>query len=646
MILNKLSLSNFKGIKGLDLTFSEYGNIIAGDNATGKTSVFDAFCWLLFGKDSADRQKFSIKTLTADGQPIHNLVHSVTGTFTVAGNELVLERRYYEVWTRHQGEQKPILSSHTTDYLINGVPSKAAEFQSRVNDLTGSADLFKILTNVMFFSTILPWKERRRMLFDMAGDTGADAKLMSLKMFAPLSPLLNGKSIDELRRELAAKVKEVRAELERIPIRIDEIMLRLPTTTVNTATLAKEKASREKELAAITAGLDSARALFESNKKAVALVCALETEMLQRTAKLERDYLYEVAKARSEADSLEARIVLIDQNISALRDVATANPSAWDVDIARILEEIAAKKAEKLTVKADDVTCTMCGQELPGGAKETRMAELVASFEQRQALVVRRLEMELDAINKSKQRDIDLVKQAADRLKDAKGKKSSAVEAAAKARAVVDKMSGHMPMVETDPEYVKLSDMLAKAKRSAALVVDEPIQDDKEARRRDIAQEIANITRAMVSAENAAEDRARIAELEQQQKTLADLLAQREKIQFLCDEYTTKWARLTEKTINDMFHTVNFELFRPQVNGGIDECCEAIIDGVPYSDANTAARINAGLEIIDTISRHYNVQAPLFIDNAEAVVRIVPVPLQIIELRVSSLPVLTITEKL
>ena len=141
-------------------------------------------------------------------------------------------------------------------------------------------------------------------------------------------------------------------------------------------------------------------------------------------------------------------------------------------------------------------------------------------------------------------------------------------------------------------------------------------------------------------------DQARIRELEDEQTRLSDELARVEKLQFLCDDYTLRWAKLTEKTINSMFKTVSFILFRTQVNGGIEECCEAVIDGVPYSDANTAARINAGLEIIDTISRHYNVQAPIFIDNAEAVLHLAPVPLQIIELRVSNDPVLHITERL
>jgi DNA repair exonuclease SbcCD ATPase subunit len=658
MTLRALKLSNFKGIKALDLQLSEYGNVISGANATGKSTVFDAFCWLLFGKDSHDRMKFNVKTLDENGEPIHNLTHTVTGVFAVDGQDLTLERRYYEVWSRKRGDAQQHLTSHTTDFFINGAPATAAEYTARVDAIVGSTDLFKILTNVCFFSESLHWKERRKMLFDLAGDIGADSKIMSLKAFAPLKDLLTNKTLDELRRELAAKAKETRDELERIPVRIDEIMRRMPATDPTARStkeaLAKQKADLEKEAAGIAEQIKSARAAVNAEiaaqRQAMEEVARLENALTRRRLEIERAQAFEEAKARTERDAAEARIVLAEQSQQNTKEQVKQYAARISEAGTKLLELQAQRDEEAArtyTIRPEETTCPTCGQDLPAAMLTAKTDEVKAKFEQRKAITLRSLDAsialaskDLDTANKSLEQFQTQNKDAAARIEAIKAE-------AAAAREAYERVASASPALNADKEYQRIQKALAAAR--AALP---PEQEDKPAdsslahRWEELSEQIAALTRAIVEQENADAAQARIRELEDEQTRLSDELARVEKLQFLCDDYTLRWAKLTEKTINSLFKTVSFVLFRPQVNGGVEECCEAVIDGVPYSDANTAARINAGLEIIDTISRHYNVQAPIFIDNAEAVLHLAPVPLQIIELRVSNEPALHITERL
>lgn len=657
MTLKALKLSNFKGVKALDLQLSEYGNVISGANATGKSTVFDAFCWLLFGKDSHDRMKFNIKTLDENGEPIHNLTHSVTGVFAVDGQDLTLERRYYEVWSRKRGDAQQHLTGHTTDFFINGVPATAAEYTARVDAIVGSTDMFKILTNVLYFSESLHWKDRRKMLFDLAGDIGADGKILALKMFTPLKDLLTNKSLDELRRELAAKAKETRDELERIPVRIDEIMRRMPATIGPRSpkeALAKQKEDLEKEAAGIAEQIKSARAAVNAEiaaqRQAMEEVARLENALTRRRMEIEQAHAFEEAKARTERDAAETRVVLAEQSQQNTNEQVKQYAARISDASAKLLELQAQRDEEAArtyTIRPEETTCPTCGQDLPAAMLAAKTDEAKAKFEQRKAITLRSLDAsialaskDLDAANKS-------LEQFQAQNKDAAARMEALKAEAAAAREAYERVASASPDLNADKEYQRIQKALAAAR--AALPPepeDKPADSSLAHRWEELSEQIAALTRAIVEQENADTDQARIRELEDEQTRLSDELARVEKLQFLCDDYTLRWAKLTEKTINSMFKTVSFILFRTQVNGGIEECCEAVIDGVPYSDANTAARINAGLEIIDTISRHYNVQAPIFIDNAEAVLHLAPVPLQIIELRVSNDPVLHITERL
>src|SRR5690625_2233585 len=225
--LLNLKLSNFKGIKELEIDINGNDTRVYGDNGTGKTTIFDAFVWLLFNKDSNNNSNFDIKTLDNDGNVIHRLDHEVEATLLIDGKETTLKKVYKEKWTKRRGSVTESFSGHTTDYYINGVPSKKKEYDDMIQSIVDE-DVFQLITNPSYFNEVLHWKDRRELLLKIAGDITDEDVIASNKDLAKLLDVLNGNSIDDHKKIIAAKRREINKKLEEIPTRIDEIHRNLP----------------------------------------------------------------------------------------------------------------------------------------------------------------------------------------------------------------------------------------------------------------------------------------------------------------------------------------------------------------------------------------------------------------------------------
>lgn len=626
MKLLKLKLQNFKGIKNSEFDFGGIDATIYGDNATGKTTIFDSLCWLLFGKDSLDRADFEIKTLE-NGEPIHKVNHEVEAEFLHDdGNSFTLKRVYREKYSSPRGGDTK-LTGHTTDYFINEVPVKEKEYKQYINDVIAE-DVFKLITNPLYFNEQYSWQNRRKLLLEISGDIKDEEVINSRAELTRLVELLNGRTVDEQRKIVAAKKTAINKELDMIPVRIDEALR-------NKADIS---ASEDKLKADIKVFDEAIKKLDEQKSIIINGFNATEKrskiDEINRRLKLRQSELLSVVTAEKQRLRGEKELLLNKlKNLESERDRYA--DKAYDLrgEIERENKRIETLQAEFDLFNSqifDESICPTCKQPLPADTQ----AELEAAFnsdkakklEERQQLIESAKSLKA---NYEEQLDIMVVK--ADGLVNQIKDINKEYEIKLKAYE-----SYSEPSIEDDPEYKGL-----KAELFLLELDDNDDADTKEvARLESEIKELRSKQSALETELNKytlnADIQKRVIELENQQQKLADEKNLLDETSFLIDEFVKAKVDLLEESINSHFEYARFKMFNVLVNGNIEECCETTYKGVPYRSMNNAARMNVGLDIINALTKFYNVTAPVFIDNAEAVTEFIKCNSQTIKLVVDA----------
>lgn len=654
--VKRLRLVNFKGVRELDIEFNDTHTTVKGRNGSGKTTIFDAFTWVLFGKDSIGRKQFEIRTLDRSGEAIARLPHEVSATLDVDGQEVTLARRFTEKWQKKRGTATEVYVGNEVERLFNDVPCSEKEFDAKVAELC-APEVFKMITSPTYF-TSLKTDQQRAMLIRMIGgfsDNDVIKASGNEPKFIDLLQRLMGKTIEEYRREVGAKKKRIKVELDALPERIDE---------------------RQRDSAAYTGiNFDEVQAEFQSKN---AQLHDLENQLTditeqQRAADLEiRQLRQQLSSIISEQFALRAKVQAEESEAYNKAQwekeslLHTANRLAHDVerysaDLAgakhdyevanaereRCVAEWRQIQAEQLVFSENDFNCPTCGRPFDVADIERKRAELTAAFNTRKAT---RLEQ-------NKQRGQKCSKAALASLLEsvslATQKEAEAKEECAKLVKQYDTFV--LPEYPTQEQidarltsredYQQLvgqeSDLRASIDARANA---EPNSDLEELRlaRKTLSDNVMELSGILAKRELAERNANRIEELKAQTQTLAVQLAELEQIEVTMEAFAKARVEAVEGRINALFSTVRFKMYDRQINGGEVETCEATVDGVPYSSLNNAGRINAGLDIINAICKHEDIYAPVFIDNAEAVNTLLPTESQIIALAVTEDEKLTI----
>lgn len=621
MKLTKLELLNFKGLKSFAINLN--GDVvIRGDNATGKTTVFDSVCWLLFGKDSLDRADFEIKTLDG-GNPIHKVNHEVTGTFTLdEGGTVELKRVYREKYSSPRGGDIT-LTGHTTDYFVDGVPKKEKEYKEVVNTLIDES-IFKLITNPLYFNETYSWQNRRKLLLEMCGDIDDAAVINSRDDLRRLAELLEGRTVDDHRKVVAAKKTAINKELDMIPIRIDEAVRNKPETASD-----KEKLIRDIET--LSAGIDEVekqKAIIKngfSSTEKESKIRDINRQLDAQKSKVLSDYHKQKQHLRGEYEASLTKLKMVEVD----RDRCADRRDELNKEIERESKRIATLQSEFDAFNAQQFnkeSCPTCGQALPADKQAALEAEFNTNkskkIEEWKGLIESAVKLkgnyeEQQEIMASK---IDSLTTEASQYNDAYNVKFKEYEAYSE------------PNLEDNPVYADL-----KAQLFLLEIDDEPGADTEDLAKLDEELSSMKSKKANLETElnkfNLIDDiNHRILELESQQQKLVAEKNALDEASFLMDEFIKAKVNMLEENINSKFKLARFKMFNVMLNGNIEECCETTYKGVPYRSMNNAARINVGLDIINALTSYYKVNAPVFIDNAEAVTDFIPVNSQTIKL--------------
>jgi len=642
MKILSLILENFQGIKAMAFDLNGANANIYGSNATGKTTIYNAFTWLLFGKASTGAANFSPKTKDAEGQDIHYLDHSVAAKLRLDGGAiLTLRKTLSENWKKKRGSNAEEFSGHNTAYEVDGVPVSESAYNAKIAEIIPQ-DKAKILCGTAHFPEVLSWQDRRKILLDVCGDVSdkdiinGSAELKDLRDYLkkPGDPNVLY-TVDEAVAVIKSQMRRVNDELEGTPVRIDECTKAVPdltglsreTTKANILRLEKERDGLANSKASMTQDTATAALNEELSKLRVSMNELKGVHLANENRKAEQ-LTQDLDKIKADLPTLESAIRGGDRVLDELRHKLRRTQQDRGILTARYRE----KEAE---LWDGDSVCKTCGQSLPADA-------VSAACESWEAEKKQSLQRIYDEMAGSCSKDIiagleaDTSKNDAE-CEDLKLRIGIIKELAEKRTAA---QSDPIPFESTEPyiainaEISRIQDKISSGQSDVQGAKDE-IQGKIDALESEIL-----VQQEIISKFNlAAQQENRINELSAQEKELAKEYERLEKGLFLCELFIKSKVEAITDRINAKFKAVSFRLFIEQINGGIREDCEVLVPGemglVPYSTANNAARINAGIEIINVLSKHWGVSLPLFVDNRESVVTLALCDAQVISLIVS-----------
>lgn len=623
--IQKMKLQNFKGIREFEIDFNSLDTEIYGKNATGKTSIFDAFTWLFFDKDSNGSAKFDVKTKTPDGEFIHNLEHSVEVTLMIDGTETTFKKVLKEKYTKQRGATTSVFAGHTTDYFVDDVPRKKKEFDEIVNN-TFDADIFPIITDPFFFNEKMKWQDRRKMLIDICGDIDDSAVIASNNALSPLNDYLSSKSVNDLRMQLKSQMKPINDELKMIPVKINEAQLAIPTEIADEKETNDKYVSLKKEIEDL------------EFKKHLVMTNSLNEEKEVQIAKLRgrrvliNDEIPDIKKEHNDVMKMEYDQMCIEREIEDLKySISNYEKRCEDNEAQRA--ELRKEYMSVNSTQYDETqnVCPTCGQDLPfeqiEGFKE--------KFNLKKAQRLESINAQGIALKKEFSRCKEKIGECKVKLQSREMELGSIKVNIESLKKQIDKKTrefneNKIPKIQKiDAEIEQLQKEIASNDNSKEVdAIKNQINEKREAAK-EIEQMIAKRNLANVQ-------KARIQTLEELEKKLACEYTEKEKLLYLTDEFIKAKVEMLTENINSHFEMVKFKLFDKQINGGVVECCECTYKGVTYSNLNNAAKINCGLDIINTICNFKNTLAPIFIDNAESVNHVIHTDSQQIRLYVTN----------
>lgn len=632
-----IELLNFKGVRSLQIDFGHDETCIYGANGTGKTTIFDAFLWVLFGKDSNTRKDFNIKPLSNNGIAIPKIPHEVKLTLSVNEEEIVLTKRLVEKWTKKRGSAVETFSGNSIECYYNEVPCTATEYDKKIAALCDEG-IFKLITNPMFF-TSLSKDNQRQMLIDLAGEISIEEIIGNNEAFRELVNHLTGKSLEEYKKEILCKRKVVKDEIDTIPARIDERKRDIALLGNGNADEARKEIARiSQSLAEIDEQIADRSKAYEAitqerNEKSKQLASLLsdkskrELELQNRLTSewRERDNAHNQAVARVERLGVEQRLKQLalprlQEELDALNDKRNSLLAEWR----------GLKASEFTEPDRANFVCPTCKRPLEATDIDAKIEQMRADFNANKIAkqeANKKLGMETTERIKAKMAEIE--EQNKELVKLQTEIESVSATETYKVTPIAPQTAG---AIQADETIKSLSSKIEAIRADLESPIVAPDLSDLQNRRQVLTDEI-DVQRKIINAQDVKDaNQRRIADLEHEYQERQTEIARLEGIEFTIQQFAKARIEKVEERINGLFKLVKFKLYEQQLNGGEVETCEAMIDGVPYRDLNSASKINAGLDIINAICKRKGFYAPVFIDNRESVSELISTQSQIINL--------------
>lgn len=638
----KIRIRNFRGLVSFEANLEGRSVRISGANGLGKSSVADAITWVLFGKDSRRRTAFPIDPVDDEGRIIHNLDVSVELEMLIDGQPTTLRRRRQEKWVQKRGMTREQLDGHQTTCYIDGRPLPSSDFSSHVDTIV-KEELFRALTTPDYFPS-LPMDQQYRLLVKIVGTRTLAEIAAKDEEALKVVDELGQRSIDQYRQGLSYDLQRTRKELELIPVRLSEVQGFIEQVKAKGAdgkTAQRHAKGIEEKLRQVTQEIDSMAGVVRAENARYNDQRAYIQQLRQQRAAIED----RIEKQNREARTLHQSLVCkAKEELEATEERHTAAKTMLGLherrlkDLEQQLEDFRSRweEVERLSFSwnAEEAVCPTCGQPLPQDQAEQKRVEAEMRFNERKMRQQDALDEEGKKLAASKQRLQDLSAAAREEMATAERLMPEARERLSKAEAEpIEQADYHdasdwQRLTAEIDQRVKELEQTTQAQEPPQLAA---LRTEEEGYRKELRLLEQTIDRSKQIDEYIRREK----ELQKQRTTLSGDVARMQTRLEAAERLQLMEANDLQQRVNDLFPSVRFRLSRELLNGRVVGHCELSVDGVPYSGLSTSERINAGLELINALARHYNIVAPIVIDNAEAVNKVAPTLGQQILLEVS-----------
>lgn len=629
IILKKLLIQNFKGCRERSIDFGNVTNIF-GANASGKTTVLDAWMWLLFNKDSSGAEKFKARPQDEDGKPVDNVEIAVEAVLDVDGTEITLRKTQKQNWVKKRGTDITTLQGNVNTYEIDSFPASEKEFKEKISSII-LEELFKLLSDPRAFAA-LPWKKQREILMKFISDvTDADIIAADPDTYAPVSDEILAAGVDKAIEKAKKAMATLKDRQKELPARIDEAsksLVQIP-----------ELAELELQRNVLNEQLEEVQKKRDDVGQAYQVVADIRAEIME--TRMEMDSIKFEANTKLDARRREARRIHSDLE-SKVFDLFEKRQKK-EGEVKRLQELVEEKEQQRtslgekykstkaMTMDESETVCKMCGQVLPADRIEQIRADFEKNKEDQVNKVLsdgRKVKSEIDDANsriKTLQGEIATLKQA---WSEATADKNKAYEAM---NAIPDSVD-----ISDNQEYQALQTKLSNLETQLGnMDTGESIKQQLSIREKGIREELDAVNKQFGMWESNERTKGNIEILKAKQKEVGQKVADQEKKVFLLEQFSMAKMEMLSSKINSQFQSVTVKMFEKQINGGMAPTCKIQIDGVDYADLNSAGKIQAGLDVISSLAKLYSISVPVWLDNRESVSEIPEVDGQIVNLYVS-----------
>lgn len=610
--INSIALKNFKGFKSAAFDFTDKTKI-SGRNASGKTTIFDGFMWLLFNKDSSGNEKFKIRPLDKDGSQIDNIEISVSATLDIDGRKVQLSKSQKQNWVKKRGTQDAVLQGNVNSYEIDGYPKTEKEYKAYISGIL-SEDSFKMLTSPTYFPN-LAWKDQRAIIMRFAEDVSDVELAGKSEEFAGLiEELKKAPSTDDIQKKYQKALTEWKKKQAEIPVRIDELSAQ--KTNIDFAELELYKNGLLEGIEENRKKQEDVSRQYEDYQKIIEEIEMLKSNLSGMKVKAREKDNKEREAVRDKISGEKFLLIKTENTIKETKFEISLKQNSVD-ELEKNLKKLKDEYSEKKSLEFDgkSLVCPYCGQEFQKEKKDAIMAE----FEGSKAKELSSIEQKETVAKQTMQKAEYDIMQLKEELKSHEESREMLSISISKMEEELSAMKENGTDVSTTEEYKfiqnKIDELTEKKEKYNINLIRQQLMDEQEALNRKLNEVEKDIAK---SDQNVRID-GRISELQEEQRETSQKVADQEKMLYLLEKFIRYKMDKISENINRMFDGVSFRLFETQINGGTKETCECMFDGVPYASLNSGHKIVAGMKIIKALQGLYGVYAPVFIDNAESV---------------------------